>query len=61
MHFRFCLLPVFFLGAVQSGYRAAAEVIQDLHPDSLSSQDLKLIEESHPKVVQKLNVFVRRI
>ena len=43
-------LCTFFSGAVQSGYRATAEVLQDLHPDSLSSQDLKLIEELQPKI-----------
>ena len=43
-------LCTFFSGAVQSGYRATAEVLQDLHPDGLSTQDLKLIEESHPKI-----------
>ena len=38
----------YFSGAVQSGYRASAEVLKNLYPDALSEMDLKLIEDAHP-------------
>ena len=35
-------------GAVQSGYRAAAEILQDLQSTALKAEDLSLIEKAHP-------------
>ena len=35
-------------GAVQSGYRAAAEILQDLQSTALKAEDLSLIEKTHP-------------
>ena len=35
-------------GAVQSGYRAAAEILQDLQFTALKAEDLSLIEKAHP-------------
>ena len=35
-------------GAVQSGYRAVAEMLQDLQPTALKAEDLTLIKKAHP-------------
>ena len=34
-------------GAVQSGYRAVAEILQDLQPSALDTEDLALIKKAH--------------
>ena len=34
-------------GAVQSGYRAVAEMLQDLQPTALKAEDLTLIKKAH--------------
>lgn len=42
-------------GAVQSGYRAAAEVLKVLDPKALNEQDKRLIAKAHPKQGFPLN------
>ena len=35
-------------GAVQSGYRAVAEILQDLQPSALDTEDLALVKNASP-------------
>ena len=39
-------------GAVQSGYRAVAEVLQDLLPEALTEKDQILLKRAHWKMMQ---------
>ena len=36
-------------GAIESGYRAASEVLKQMDPTSLTSEDQELLEKSHAK------------
>ena len=40
-------------GAVQSGYRAAAEIIRDFAPEKLSSEDKAHLAAAYPETKQK--------
>ena len=42
-------VSIFLAGAIESGYRAASEILKEVDPTSLTPEDRELLAKAHPK------------